>query len=89
MTDKYIAAIVTILVGIVGVAFLAVLVSKSSQTGSVLTAGSGGFATALCTALSPIGVKCGGGGFSPIPSVDSTITFPPAGTTTLPGFRGQ
>jgi hypothetical protein len=72
MSEKFITAGVTILIAIVGVAMLAVLVSKSSNTSGVITAGTGGFANALCTALSPIGVKCGR---SLIEDVTSTITF--------------
>jgi hypothetical protein len=75
MSEKAITAGVTILVAIVGVAALAVLVSRSSQTSGVIGAGAGGFATALCAALSPLGVSCGGGSRALIPDVNSTITF--------------
>jgi hypothetical protein len=75
MSEKFITAGVTILIAIVGVAVLALLVSKSSNTSAVLSASSGGFRDALCTALSPIGVKCGSAN-SLIPNVNSTITFP-------------
>lgn len=74
MSEKFITAAVTIATAIVGVAFLAVLVSRSSNTTGVLSAGSGGFAQALCTALSPIGVNCGSRAL--VPNVNSTITFP-------------
>lgn len=73
MSEKAITAGVTILTAIVGVAVLAVLVSKSSQTAGVLTASSGGFRDALCAALSPLGVNCGGRGLTE--SVTSNITF--------------
>ena len=74
MSEKFIGSAVTILVAIVGVAFLAVLVSQSANTSNVLTASSNGFANALCAALSPIGVNCGSGR-NLIPSVTSSITF--------------
>lgn len=46
--------VVTVLMAIVGVAILAVIVSKNSNTTSVLSAGSSAFSGALGTALSPI-----------------------------------
>ncbi len=71
MSEKFIGAIVAILIGIVGVAVLATLVSKQAQTGSVITAGAGGFACVLRTALT--GVNACGGGLTE--SVTSTIDF--------------
>jgi hypothetical protein len=59
MEKETIGAIVSVLLAIVGVAILAELVSNSAQTGSVLTAGGGAFTQMLCTALSPLGIKCG------------------------------
>jgi hypothetical protein len=47
-------SVVTILLAIVGVAILAVLVSKQSNTTGVIQAGATGFSTALGTAISPI-----------------------------------
>ncbi len=76
MSEKYITSITTILIAIVGVAVLALLVSQSAKTGDVIGAGSSGFARMLCTALSPIGVQCGGGNARAlIPDVNSTIRF--------------
>lgn len=72
MTEKTITAAVTILLGIIGVAVIALLVSNQANTGAVIGAGSGGFRDALCTALSPIG----GCSRSLTPNVNSTITFP-------------
>jgi hypothetical protein len=89
MAEKYITAIVSILVAIVGVAFLAVLVSKQSNTTGVATAGAQGFAQMICTALSPVtGASCGGAG---IPNVNSTITFggQPGGGGGFPFFGGR
>ena len=71
MSEKFITAAVTIAIAIVGVAVVAVLVSRSSQTAGVLTASSGGFRDALCAALSPLGVNCG----ATRTAVDSTITY--------------
>lgn len=46
--------VVTIAVAIVGVAILATLVSKNSNTANVIKATAGGFSQALGTALSPV-----------------------------------
>lgn len=54
MSDHAITAVVTVLLAIIGVALLAVIVSRQAATTSVLSAGSGAFSGALCTALSPI-----------------------------------
>lgn len=54
--------IVTIAVAIVGVATLAVLVSRRADTANVIKAAAGGFSQALATAVSPV---TGGGGFTP------------------------
>lgn len=48
------AGIVTILVAIIGVATLAVLVSKQANTAGVIRAGTGGFADMLRAATSPL-----------------------------------
>jgi hypothetical protein len=53
--------IVTIAVAIVGVATLAVLVSRNANTAGVITAGGNAFATALKAATGPV---TGGGGVS-------------------------
>lgn len=60
MSDQLITSVVTILTAIVGVAIIAVLVSKNANTTGVISAGAGGFSQALSTALSPV---VGGGGF--------------------------
>jgi hypothetical protein len=73
MSEKFIAAGVTILVGIVGVAALSVLVSRNSQTVNVITQATTGFKNALCTALSPIGVKCAS--TNPLESVTSRVIW--------------
>ena len=54
MSSEIISGIVTVLAAIVGVAIIAVLVSKSAQTPQVLTAGGQAFAQALGAAVSPV-----------------------------------
>lgn len=61
MTEKAITTVVMILTAIIGVAIVATLVSKQSNTANVLTAGGSAFSNALKTALSPV---TGTGGFS-------------------------
>lgn len=60
--DKWTPAIVSILTGIVGVAIVAVLVSKKSATSDVLKSFFSGYATIIQAAVSP--VTGGGGGSS-------------------------
>lgn len=71
MSEKIITSIVSILIAVIGVAIVAVLVSQSAKTGSILTSGGSAFQNILCAALKPIGVSCG----SLTPSVNSTVTF--------------
>lgn len=60
MKNEYITGITTILIAIVGVAAIAVLVSRQAQTSNVVGAASGGFAQDLLCATSPItGSGCG------------------------------
>lgn len=54
MSDQLITSVVTIATAIVGVAIVAVLVSKNAQTGSVISSATSGFATDLQAAVSPI-----------------------------------
>lgn len=61
------SGIVTIAVAIVGVAIVAVLVSKNAQTPQVLQAGGNAFASALAAATGPVS----GSSFSP--SIGTTI----------------
>jgi hypothetical protein len=60
MSDQLISSVVTVLTAIVGVAIIAVLVSKNANTAGVISAGSKGFAQDLGAALAPV---TGGGGF--------------------------
>lgn len=61
MGDKIISEGVTILAAIVGLATIAVLVSKQANTSSVLTSGGTAFSSILKAAVSPIS---GSGGLS-------------------------
>lgn len=61
MSETLVTSIVTVLMAIIGVAILAVLVSKQSQTTTVIKSASQGFGYDLGVALSPVG---GGGGFT-------------------------
>ena len=54
MTDQLFNSLVTIATAIVGVAVLAVLVSKQANTSAVITSGGNAFATAIGAAVSPI-----------------------------------
>jgi PRD1 phage membrane DNA delivery len=64
--DKITESLVTILVGLTGVAILAVIVSKRSNTSGVIGAIFGGYAKAVGAAVSPItgGNATGTGVFS-------------------------
>lgn len=69
MSDHAITAGVSIVLAVIGVAIVALIVSQSATTGSVLRSGSGALQQALCVALSPVnGGSCG-------TSVSSTITY--------------
>lgn len=54
MTDSLISSVVTVLLAVTAVGFIAVLVSKNANTAGVLTAGGSAFSQALGTAESPI-----------------------------------
>jgi hypothetical protein len=60
MGDRIITAFVTIGTAIVGIAIIAVLVSKNAQTGQVIQAGTSGFAQDISAAVAPV---TGSGGF--------------------------
>lgn len=54
MGDQLITSVVTVLTAIVGVAIIAVLVSKNANTAGVIQSGGSAFSSALGTALSPV-----------------------------------
>jgi hypothetical protein len=71
LTDQLITSVVTVATAIIGVAILAVLVSKQSQTPQLLQAAAGGLATDIRAALSPIG----GGGLGTFGGGSNIISF--------------
>ena len=76
MDDKKTTAVVQVLVALTGVAILAALLSKQSNTTSLFGAFGQTVSRMFCVALSPItGGNCGGR--EPIFTSDSTITFDP------------
>ena len=69
MTDQLFSSVVTVATAIVGVAILAVLVSKNANTAQVIGAATGGFAQDLAAAVSPVSggfSSFTGGGVNPI-----------------------
>ena len=54
MGEKTITGIVTVLTAVIGVAIIAVLVSRQSKTTDVLSAGGNAFTGILKAALSPV-----------------------------------
>ena len=76
MGDKAITGVVTIITAIIGVAIIAVLVSKQAQTASVLSAGGNAFTNILKAAVSPVS-----GGSSSL-----TSGLVGAGNSILPGY---
>lgn len=72
MGDKVITGFVSVLLAIVGVATLAVIVSKQSDTASVLKAGGGAFSSILGAALGS-GASSSAGGIS-LPALP-TLSF--------------
>lgn len=68
MGDHVISTFATIGTAIIGVAVIAVIVSKNAQTGTVLTSAGTALATALTAATGPVtgSSTYTGGGVSPI-----------------------
>lgn len=54
MGDRTVTAVVSIITALIGVAIVAVLVSKQAQTGSVLTSGGTALANVLKAAVAPV-----------------------------------
>ena len=71
MTDQLFNSIVTIATAIIGVAILAVLVSKNANTANVLTAAGQSFSSALSAATAPVT----GSGLGLSASMPLTSTF--------------
>ena len=64
MNSNFVGSMVVVLTGIIGVALLAVLVSKNAQTPQVIGAAGSAFSNALATAVSPVTGSSSGGGVS-------------------------
>ena len=64
MSNELITGTVTVLLAIVGVAIIAVLVSKNANTSGVLGAGASAFSGSLGAALSPVTQSGGFGSFT-------------------------
>jgi hypothetical protein len=58
--DNVFGQLVTVATAIVGIAVIAVIVSKNANTAGVISAASTGFSQAISAAVSPV---AGGGGF--------------------------
>ena len=54
MSEQLVSSVTTVLLAIVGVAIIAVLVSKNANTSGVIGAGGSAFSQSLGTALSPV-----------------------------------
>lgn len=63
MSDHIVTSLVTVLMALIGVAIIAVLVSKQANTTGVLSAGGSAFSGVLGTALGPV-TGAGAGGFN-------------------------
>lgn len=63
MTDQLISGVVTVATAIVGIAILAVLVSRNSQTPQVISSAGQAFSGAIQAAVAPVssGLFTGGG----------------------------
>ncbi len=64
MGDQLISSVVTVATAIVGLAIIAVLVSRNANTSGVIGAGGSAFAQDIGAAVSPITGGGFGGGFS-------------------------
>lgn len=73
MGEQLVTSVVTITMAIIGVAIIAILVSKNANTTAVLSAGSSAFSGALGTALSPV-------------TGSGTFNYGGGGSLSMPGF---
>lgn len=72
--DQLVNSATTIVLAIIGIAILAVIVSRNANTAGVIGAASGGLAQDIGAAVSPV---TGGGGFSGISTMGFTGGFAP------------
>lgn len=64
MSNELVTALVSVLLGLVGLAALSVVLSPNARTSQVISAGSTGFSTLIRAAVSPVsGGGLSGGGF--------------------------
>lgn len=70
MSDQLMTGIVSIALGVLSVATLAVIVSKNANTSGVIQAGGNALATNIQAAVSPV---TGGGGSFSLPSLSTSI----------------
>lgn len=73
MGDNLVSGAVSIALAIVGIAIIAVLVSKQANTSGVITSAASGFASDISAAVSPITGGGFGGGFAGGGGLDSSI----------------
>lgn len=73
MSDQLISSVVTVLLAIVGVAIIAVLVSRNANTSGVISSAGSAFQGALGTALSPVT------GMSSFGGMPANLTLPTMG----------
>jgi PRD1 phage membrane DNA delivery len=66
MGDKALSGLIAIMTAVIGVAIVAVLVSKNAQTAGVLQAGFSGFSSVLSAATGPV-LGSSGPGLNAIP----------------------
>ncbi len=64
MSEQLISSVVTVLTAIIGVAIIAVLVSRQSNTSGVISSGGDAVSRILGTAVSPVTGNGGFGSFS-------------------------
>jgi hypothetical protein len=69
MSEQLLSSVTTVLLAIVGVAIIAVLVSKNANTTGVISAGGSAFSTDLGTALSPVT----GGSFGSFTNMNASL----------------
>lgn len=76
MHNEFLASMVTVATAIIGVAILAVLVSKQANTAGVISAAGSAFGQDLGVALSPITGGGGMGGFGNLGSFSGGAGMP-------------
>lgn len=80
MGDHIINSLATVAMAIVGIAIIAVLVSRNAQTAGVITSAGAAFANDISAAVAPVTgataqINTGGGGFTGLGSPLSSAIF--------------